>query len=133
MRILYIGLGGSIGSLLRYVISNIQLDHVNYFPIQTLSINILGSCLLPFIVAFFSSTSFSKSVGFQGITVGFIGSFTTFSSFSYEFVFLYENGFVLYAIYYFIGSMVFCTLFGMLSLQLGKYLNKKLGKEEGAH
>ncbi len=72
-----VGAGGVLGALLRYLITEISEDE--RFPVSTLAVNSIGSLLLGFIT--FSGLEGSITL-FLG--VGACGSFTTFSSFSFE-------------------------------------------------
>lgn len=79
MSLLYVALGGGIGSLCRFYLSN----RMNKKPIATWLINISGSILLAFL--FYSYTSghlIDEWWLFLG--VGFSGAFTTFSTFGHE-------------------------------------------------
>jgi fluoride exporter len=81
--LLYISLGGFLGSILRYIISE-KLNR--NFPYGTLLVNITGSFLLGY---FFSKGLSSSLYAFLG--TGFCGAFTTFSTFKLEAFQLYRN------------------------------------------
>ena len=80
-----VGLGGAGGALLRYLISEGFRSHE--YPYGTFAVNVLGSFLLGF-------ATFSGVGGDTGLLVGtgMLGAFTTFSSFSFETVRLWETG-----------------------------------------
>lgn len=105
---LYIGLGGAIGAVTRYLITQIAPEPSG-FPTSILIINIIGAFLLGFFY-FFCKKRFkmSEEVSLM-IGTGIIGSFTTFSTFSLEAVELYlHSGFAISAVY------VALTLLGVL-------------------
>lgn len=83
MLLAYVALGGMAGAVARYLISGaVQDGHT--FPVGTMSVNVIGSFLLGFLM--FSSEYFglfSQEVRAL-IAIGFLGSFTTMSTFSYE-------------------------------------------------
>ncbi|WP_456369228.1 fluoride efflux transporter CrcB [Geoglobus sp.] len=83
MLLAYVALGGMAGAVTRYLISGaVQDGHT--FPVGTMSVNVIGSFLLGFLM--FSSEYFglfSQEVRAL-IAIGFLGSFTTMSTFSYE-------------------------------------------------
>jgi fluoride exporter len=84
IHLLYIGFGGFIGAILRYIISKYFNNFVASFPLGTFVVNVLGSLLLGFIIY---SISFGKNIPTNTrdfITIGFIGAFTTMSTLAYE-------------------------------------------------
>ncbi|WP_368652554.1 fluoride efflux transporter CrcB [Ornithinibacillus sp. 4-3] len=105
---LLIGCGGMIGATLRYTLS--FLLPVTYgFPVATFTANIIGCFLLGFI---FHLETLRKRISpqvFTAITVGIIGSFTTFSAFSMEAVQLWKTDSLLALIY--VLSSVFLGIF----------------------
>jgi fluoride exporter len=81
MATLYVGIGGLLGVLSRYGISRLTLHHHGLLW-ATVTINLVGSFLLGLLVA---GGWFSRDVR-EGIGVGFLGGFTTFSTFSVQIV-----------------------------------------------
>lgn len=80
-----VGTGGAIGALLRYLIGE-RLESEE-FPFGTVTVNVVGS----FVLAFITFAGMGEQwLLFFGI--GACGSFTTFSSFSFETVWLWESG-----------------------------------------
>lgn len=86
---LYIGLGGALGSLLRYFLSS-RISSQNNFPLGTLIINIMGSFLIG-LIAFYAEKNNLDSRLVLFLKVGFCGGFTTFSTFAFEIFNLGEN------------------------------------------
>ena len=80
-----VGTGGAIGAVLRHYVSD-AVD-VEQYPLGTFTVNVLGSFLLALL-------AFGGVGGQLGLLLGtgVAGSFTTFSSFSYETVRLWETG-----------------------------------------
>ena len=93
MRIFLLILFGSIGTLARYSIGGlVQYRAGSSFPAGTLAVNLLG-CFLLGGVGEFALQHISISPDLRiGITVGFFGAFTTFSSFAYESSRMLESG-----------------------------------------
>lgn len=121
MKILvYIGIGGAIGSIFRYLLSKWVQGWVGLtFPLGTLMVNVVGS----FLIGFLSMILLNKMVTFEGelralLLIGLLGGFTTFSSFSLEVLQLWENGEGLkVASYLFLTlALCFCGTWGGLLL-----------------
>jgi CrcB protein len=96
-----VGTGGAIGAVLRDVVS--QLVSHDRFPFATLTVNVLGSFLLGLVTFAGIGTDAMLLVG-----VGLCGSFTTYSSFSFETVRLWETGDRLRATLYAVGTLGLC-------------------------
>jgi CrcB protein len=92
MLVLMIALGGAFGAVARYGLSGwVQNALDTSFPMGTMAVNVLGSLLLGFTLPLFESLAWSAEVRTM-VTIGFLGAFTTFSTFSYEAVVLLEGG-----------------------------------------
>ncbi|MGY8952394.1 MAG: fluoride efflux transporter CrcB [Flavobacteriales bacterium] len=82
---LLIFLGGGLGSVLRFLISQyISKKIESGIPWGTFVVNILGSLLLGAIIGFFHKMNLSSSQYVVFFTIGFCGGFTTFSTFTME-------------------------------------------------
>lgn len=84
LHILYIGFGGFIGAVSRFLISRYLNNLLPAFPLGTLAVNVLGSFVLGFIMY---SVSAGRNISPElrdFIAIGIIGGFTTMSSFAYE-------------------------------------------------
>ena len=100
-----IAAGGAIGSVLRHYAGKAALYMLGSgFPYGTLFVNVLGSFVMGALVGLFAN-SFNPTQEMRAfLTVGLLGGFTTFSSFSLDVVTLYERGeFVSAALYVFLS------------------------------
>ncbi len=88
--LLAIGVGGASGSMLRYAVSVWLSRAHGAFPMATFLINVGGSFLIGVFARVFSTPD-SSPVLRAALTIGFCGGFTTFSTFSAEFVALWSR------------------------------------------
>ena len=81
--LLYIGAGGFLGAISRFLLSSyVQKSFVTFFPIGTLSVNVLGSFIIGFMAMYFENTVQPEYKAL--VITGFLGALTTFSTFSLE-------------------------------------------------
>lgn len=92
LKLIYIGTGGFLGAISRYLISKwVESKFESVFPYGTLVVNIIGSFFLGFLMTIFLEKGITQPELRVGITVGFLGALTTFSTFGYETVMLLEE------------------------------------------
>ena len=92
----FIGVGGALGAMARYKIGTV-LNKQN-FPFGTITVNLIGSMI--FGLLFSSYLQSSNGEVYLFLTGGFLGAFTTFSTFTYEGVdFLQKKRYLHYLIY----------------------------------
>ncbi len=113
-----IALGGAAGTIARYLLSLSFQRAGGGFPVATLLINVTGSFLIG-LVARVLSTPGSNPVLRAALTIGFCGGFTTFSTFSAEFVTMVEQGRALRAILYVVVSVTAGVSATLLGLAIG--------------
>lgn len=110
--LIVIGIGGAFGALARYSLVHLTAPWSrNGFPIGTFIANLLGSFLigLAFVFFFLKYPSLFPHWRSQ-IMIGFLGAFTTFSSFALESWTLYLQGHLGMAVGYAITSLVGCIM-----------------------
>lgn len=105
--ILAVAAGGAIGAVMRHLVNVQSLHWFGLgFPWSTLFVNVLGSFLMGVLVET-SALLWSPGQAMRAmIAVGFLGAFTTFSSFSLDVAVLYERGALLQVAAYVAGSVV---------------------------
>lgn len=82
--VLLVAVGGAVGSVARYLVSTAVQTRVGLgFPLGTFVVNIVGSFLIGTVFGLFEAGNLSPR-GRLLIGIGFLGGFTTFSTFSYE-------------------------------------------------
>lgn len=115
---LFVGLGGFVGSVLRYLVSLAPIRHESGFPVVTLGINVLGAFLLGLIMAAAGRDTGIDPRTLLFLKVGVCGGFTTFSTFALESHTLLSGGKPGVALAYMVLSVVLCVLavFGAGSL-----------------
>jgi len=118
---LLIGLGGFVGANVRYwlglAISGLTGGAA--FPLPTLFINLTGSLIIGFVLGLYERFALPSELRLTFVT-GFLGAYTTFSSFSYETVNLARHDEMLLASLYVLASL---TL-GMLAVWSGFTLSR---------
>ena len=93
MEVIAIMLGGAFGALSRFAVSQLAVQVIGKgFPYGTLIINVLGSLLMGFFSVYFLSKTNLDPVLRMALLVGFLGAFTTFSTFSLDTLLLLESG-----------------------------------------
>lgn len=103
-----IGAGGALGAISRYSVSLATTHLIGPgFPWGTLTVNVTGSLIMGMLIAIFALFWQPPEALRLFFITGFLGSFTTFSTFSLDIVTLYER-----------GEMLSAGLYGMASVLL---------------
>ena len=121
--ILLISFGGALGAPSRHIINLIINNIFKYsFPIGTLVVNILGSFVMGILAMSLKNYHyFNEDIIKYFLMIGFLGSFTTFSSFSIEVINMIESNNYFYAILYILLSLllnIFAAFVGFNYLRL---------------
>jgi len=114
LNCIFVGLGGFVGSILRYLVGLIPIKNPSGFPINTFLINVIGSLAIGVIACLASKNSNLDSRLILFLKVGICGGFTTFSTFSLETAELIKNGSIALAVLYIVLSVSVGALFAFL-------------------
>lgn len=111
---LFVGLGGAVGSMLRYAVTLLAAALQLSSNWATVTVNVVGSFLIGLLMSLCGQGTMLLM-----LTVGLCGGFTTFSTFSSQSLSLFQNGRPLLALAYIFGTLVFCLLAVWLGVMLG--------------
>ena len=119
---LWVGLGGFVGANARYFLGLwVAARYGTTFPYGTFLINITGSFILGLIMGTLEGHVLSPVVRLSA-AIGFVGAYTTFSTWTYETLRLIENGSVLLGTLNVVGSLLVGLLAAVGGLATGRVL-----------
>jgi len=117
-----IALGGALGSVLRFLLSTRVYQWLGRdFPYGTLSVNVLGCLFMGFLFVFMADRLLSPEWR-ATVLVGFLGGFTTFSSFSMETMLLIEQSAYVKALLNMLLSVGLCLIATWLGMVIARQL-----------
>ena len=121
MRSLWIGFGGFVGAVARYQLDSLVSRHAgSAFPWGTLVVNLSGCFVLGVLFTLSSGRLDANPSLRPALTVGFVGAYTTFSTFSLQVVRLTEDGDVALAAGYVAASVVVGLLAAWAGMATGR-------------
>lgn len=106
---IFVGVGGMIGAICRYLLGFLPFKPDNGFPVITFGINALGAFLIGAIVALSAKNSNIDPHLILLLKVGICGGFTTFSTFALESAGLIQNAQYLISMTYILLSVIVCV------------------------
>lgn len=120
MNLIFIALGGALGALARYgVATHVSTLWNGHWPLGTLLINSAGSMVIGIVFVLLERSLLHPD--WRGIVmVGFLGAFTTFSTFSLEAVQLWLNGHAATAVAYAVISTCSCIAAAALGIGIAR-------------
>jgi CrcB protein len=120
LKLLSVAIGGSIGSVSRYLIYfYFERQHSSLFPWATLIVNLLGSFLIVFLWGYFDRVYIPTGFRLM-IFIGLLGSFTTYSTFAFDIFSLFKDGEFKLLMVYLFGTNILAITF----VFAGYYLSK---------
>ena len=121
MLLIWIALGGGLGSVLRYLmVTRVDQWYAGGFPVGVLSVNAVGSFMIGLIAIHLTNQSYLQPELRTGLVVGLLGGFTTFSTFSYNSLQLALEGEYVSAALNVVLSVVVCIMAAGAGLMLAK-------------
>lgn len=106
----FLALGGALGSILRYVFAIVLEGVSGKFPLATFAVNFIGCLFIGVFFALAERTPGLNPVYKIFLVSGFLGGFTTFSSFGWEAFSLLKSGHFIFACGYVCGSVLVAFL-----------------------
>ena len=117
MNILLIGFGGFLGAVSRYLVNEAAIKYIpTNFPTGILIVNILGCLVIGLVLG---NSIISKDNLYYFFAVGFLGSFTTMSAFSYQSIELFNTN-ILIACSYIIATILLTILATYIGINFSK-------------
>lgn len=119
LEFLAVGLGGALGAMARFAVGRIFTWSA--FPVGTLIINISGSLFLGWFLTVAGDRIMVSDYFRLAVAVGFVGAYTTFSSYMFESDRMMQDGLGLRAIFYIVGSI----LLGLVAVRAGIMIGRR--------
>ncbi|GAB6933023.1 fluoride efflux transporter FluC [Calditerricola satsumensis] len=117
----WVAVGGIVGACLRVGLAQAAAKWwPGSFPVATFFVNVVGSFLIGLLYAVGLERGGLSPTAYTALVGGFLGSFTTFSSFSLEILRLLESGQTALVLGYAVGSVVAGVAAVWLGLLLGR-------------
>jgi len=122
VRLLWICLAGAAGTVARYLIGLWSVGRFGpTFPYGTLIVNLTGCFLIAFVMEVAAARSWPETTRLA-VTVGFLGGFTTYSSFNFETTRLAQTGILSGASAYVLATLVGGLAAGILGMLAARIL-----------
>jgi len=123
MAIWWVGLGGFLGANARYLLGGFISERWGaVFPLGTFVINVTGSFILGFFLAYAQDRPWLEPSARLTFAVGFVGAYTTFSTFEYETMRLLQEREVMLAMLNIFGSLLTGMIGVFAGFALGEWI-----------
>ena len=121
INLILVATGGATGAILRYILTNLSKTIFMSSIYGTLMVNILGCFLIGYLITSDFSKNISENFVKFFLIIGLLGSFTTFSAFSFEVVNLIISKKIFIAFIYISISILVCILFAYFGMLINKF------------
>jgi CrcB protein len=106
-----VAIGGALGSIARYALSTWIFDVSSHkFPYATLAVNVLGSFVMGILFVIIVEKAALPAEMRSLLMIGFLGAFTTFSTFSLDALGLWQNGHIFMSLVYMLATVILCLI-----------------------
>ena len=113
-NLIWVAAGGAIGASLRYL-SSIAIKFIYpIFPFGTLFVNVLGSFIIGLLMSYLENRNVPENFVRYFVIIGLLGSYTTFSTFSFEVIELLNSRKIFISLIYIFLSVSCCLFFAFL-------------------
>lgn len=110
MQYLMVAAGGALGAVARYAGYRVALRLEWHAALTTLGINVLGSLLIGMMYVVVTERAGLSPNAQSLVTIGFLGAFTTYSTYSLDALKMLEQGQIVPALAYLLGTLLLCLL-----------------------
>ncbi len=122
-NLLIVGFGGFLGAISRYAVTLwIGQKWATIFPIGTFVVNVSGSFLVSFFMSLFTEKLMVSPQLRMFLIIGFLGAYTTFSTFEYETGTLVDDSEWLLAL----ANIILSVIAGFIALKCGEFIAKSI-------
>ncbi len=121
INLILVATGGATGAILRYILTNLSKTIFMSSIYGTLVVNILGCFLIGYLITSDLSKNISENFVKFFLIIGLLGSFTTFSAFSFEVVNLIISKKIFISFIYISISIFVCILSAYLGMLINKF------------
>ena len=125
-ELMAIALGGALGAVARYLVGETVTTQVgSVFPWGIFVVNVVGCFLIGMLFVLLAEQHQGAGIWRSLLMVGFLGAFTTFSTFSLQTLALIETGRWLTALAYSLASLLSC----LVAVAFGVWITRQLSGE----
>ena len=106
-----VAIGGALGSIARYALSTYIFDISSHkFPYAPLIVNVLGTFVMGILFVVIVERAAMPAEMRSLLMIGFVGAFTTFSTFSLDALGLWQNGHIFMSLVYMLATIILCLI-----------------------